>query len=119
MGNLNKNVLDAFTNKELLEELNSRVNTINTSVKHNDLLIAIVCYYNGSIHAELFKKIEKESDLKFLRNFSLRSRFNSYRNYQLLYWKANYDTFKKLWNNENFDFGNFLESIGSIKKIKI
>jgi len=107
-----------LSTEELLEELRKRneTQTETDDDKNTVLVFGTIGIDQGHNFVEIFKKIEKPTDLDFLQQVSLRARFNSHRFYTGFYFKT--DKFEELNKNLNDNNEDFADWIRENKKVK-
>lgn len=118
-----KSVIDLSTcpTDIILAELEKRNRSKKTEKTNNiDLVFGTIGIDGGTNFVEVFKKIKTEKDLDFLIFLSLRSRFNSHRQYKGFYFKtSDFNKLKKESNENNILFANWIRGNNNIKYISL
>lgn len=109
-----------ISTKTLREELEKRIEQIEKTNDEFVLVFGSIGNDSGTPFVEIFKEIKFESDLDFLQTYSLRTRFNTHRDYKGFYFKTNkFKQLKQSLNANNEQFANWILSTNSIKFCKL
>jgi|TARA_R110000787_G_scaffold11722_12_gene38530 hypothetical protein len=108
-----------LSTKEIVAELERRTETEN---KKSDLKLVCgtICQERNKFYLEVFKEIGSEKDLDFLTTTSLRSRFNSQRDYRFFYFKTNeFEILKAKAEENSLSFAKWVNANKAINFLSI